>query len=117
MTNEELINTLIDAATKVGKGIARVKVPEEPGPQLLQLRVEVLARMKDDETCETVALQPTTPAEIEGGRLADPKALSHYPNALPGPIDAPTCPNCGHVGVREGASYKCLNCGASLRVS
>src|SRR3954465_1411241 len=28
--------------------------------------------------------------------------------------DAPTCPNCGHVAVRNGACYKCLNCGESL---
>jgi ribonucleoside-diphosphate reductase alpha chain len=28
--------------------------------------------------------------------------------------DAPTCPTCGHVAVRNGACYKCLNCGESL---
>ncbi len=31
--------------------------------------------------------------------------------------DAPTCPNCGHVAVRNGACYKCLNCGDSLGCS
>ena len=31
--------------------------------------------------------------------------------------DAPTCPNCGHVTVRSGACYKCLNCGESLGCS
>jgi ribonucleoside-diphosphate reductase alpha chain len=31
--------------------------------------------------------------------------------------DAPTCPNCGHVAVRNGACYKCLNCGESLGCS
>jgi len=31
--------------------------------------------------------------------------------------DAPTCPNCGHVTVRNGACYKCLNCGDSLGCS
>ena len=31
--------------------------------------------------------------------------------------DAPTCPNCGHVAVRSGACYKCLNCGESLGCS
>ncbi|WCJ61036.1 vitamin B12-dependent ribonucleotide reductase [Fontisphaera persica] len=31
--------------------------------------------------------------------------------------DAPTCPNCGHVTVRNGACYKCLNCGESLGCS
>jgi ribonucleoside-diphosphate reductase alpha chain len=31
--------------------------------------------------------------------------------------DAPTCPNCGHVTVRNGACHKCLNCGESLGCS
>jgi ribonucleoside-diphosphate reductase alpha chain len=31
--------------------------------------------------------------------------------------DAPTCPNCGHVAVRNAACYKCLNCGESLGCS
>ena len=31
--------------------------------------------------------------------------------------DAPTCPTCGHVTVRNGACYKCLNCGESLGCS
>ena len=31
--------------------------------------------------------------------------------------DAPTCPNCGSVTVRNGACYKCLNCGESLGCS
>jgi Ribonucleotide reductase, alpha subunit len=31
--------------------------------------------------------------------------------------DAPTCPSCGHVAVRNGTCYKCLNCGESLGCS
>jgi ribonucleoside-diphosphate reductase alpha chain len=31
--------------------------------------------------------------------------------------DAPTCPNCGHIAVRNGACFKCLNCGESLGCS
>ncbi len=31
--------------------------------------------------------------------------------------DAPTCPNCGSIAVRNGACYKCLNCGESLGCS
>jgi len=32
-------------------------------------------------------------------------------------LDAPTCPNCGHIAVRNGACFKCLNCGESLGCS
>jgi ribonucleoside-diphosphate reductase alpha chain len=48
-----------------------------------------------------------------GGRtvknLSD--AISHFMT------DAPTCPSCGHVAVRNGACFKCLNCGESLGCS
>jgi ribonucleoside-diphosphate reductase alpha chain len=37
--------------------------------------------------------------------------IAHYQ------LDAPTCPSCGHVAVRNGACYKCLNCGESLGCS
>ena len=39
------------------------------------------------------------------------EAIAHFQQ------DAPTCPNCGHVTVRNGACYKCLNCGESLGCS
>ena len=46
---------------------------------------------------------------------------SHQAQALTSMItnqqDAPTCPNCGHVAVRNGACFKCLNCGESLGCS
>jgi ribonucleoside-diphosphate reductase alpha chain len=38
-------------------------------------------------------------------------AIAHFQQ------DAPSCPNCGHVAVRNGACYKCLNCGESLGCS
>ena len=31
--------------------------------------------------------------------------------------DAPICDACGHITVRNGACYKCLNCGTSLGCS
>ncbi len=53
------------------------------------------------------------------GRAGDPQrtvmslsdSVAHFQQ------DAPTCPNCGHVAVRNGACYKCLNCGESLGCS
>jgi ribonucleoside-diphosphate reductase alpha chain len=56
--------------------------------------------------------KPARPA-VHGGRtvktLSD--TVAHFQQ------DAPTCPNCGHVAVRNGACYKCLNCGESLGCS
>ena len=31
--------------------------------------------------------------------------------------DAPPCDSCGHITVRNGTCYKCLNCGNSLGCS
>jgi ribonucleoside-diphosphate reductase alpha chain len=31
--------------------------------------------------------------------------------------DAPLCDVCGHITVRNGACYKCLNCGNSMGCS
>lgn len=31
--------------------------------------------------------------------------------------DAPMCDQCGHITVRNGACYKCLNCGNSMGCS
>jgi ribonucleoside-diphosphate reductase alpha chain len=31
--------------------------------------------------------------------------------------DAPVCNTCGHITVRSGTCYKCLNCGNSLGCS
>jgi ribonucleoside-diphosphate reductase alpha chain len=60
------------------------------------------------------AARPAKPAKAAPGRyevksLSD--AVAHFQQ------DAPTCPNCGHVAVRNGACYKCLNCGESLGCS
>jgi ribonucleoside-diphosphate reductase alpha chain len=62
------------------------------------------------------AIIPNAPGEnghSNGGRtiqtLSD--TVAHFQQ------DAPTCPNCGHVAVRNGACYKCLNCGESLGCS
>ena len=49
-------------------------------------------------------------------RSTKPKdALSEHLESLMG--DAPMCDVCGHITVRNGACYKCLNCGNSMGCS
>jgi len=50
-----------------------------------------------------------TPPERSVKTISD--SVAHFQQ------DAPACPNCGHVTVRNGACYKCLNCGESLGCS
>jgi ribonucleoside-diphosphate reductase alpha chain len=50
--------------------------------------------------------------------LATGHAVQHLNDAMAHfQQDAPICPNCGHVTVRNGACYKCWNCGESLGCS
>ena len=53
------------------------------------------------------AAQPVKVAKLE----------PHHPattvNIFVNQADAPSCPNCGHIAVRNGACYKCLNCGGT----
>jgi ribonucleoside-diphosphate reductase alpha chain len=100
--------------------------PELPMPGLLEEIKKKLNRPVPDlplsEDTEIVALKPANTLGNGGhngngltghGRtinsLSD--AIAHFQQ------DAPTCPNCGHVAVRNGACYKCLNCGESLGCS
>lgn len=57
---------------------------------------------------------PVKDEDIRGGEntsRAFDEAIAHFQK------DAPVCPNCGHITVRNGACYKCLNCGESLGCS
>jgi ribonucleoside-diphosphate reductase alpha chain len=76
--------------------------------------------ISDDDATIAVAAAPATaesaPTNGKGHTgtrsiqtLSD--AISHFQ------LDAPLCPNCGHVTVRNGACHKCLNCGESLGCS
>ncbi|MGD0258838.1 MAG: vitamin B12-dependent ribonucleotide reductase [Verrucomicrobiota bacterium] len=55
--------------------------------------------------------QPARPAPAERTVKTLSDSVAHFQQ------DAPTCPNCGHMTVRNGACYKCLNCGESLGCS
>jgi ribonucleoside-diphosphate reductase alpha chain len=52
----------------------------------------------------------TTGGDSEGG-----SALDKHLGKMMG--DAPFCDNCGHITVRNGACYRCLNCGSSMGCS
>jgi ribonucleoside-diphosphate reductase alpha chain len=52
------------------------------------------------------------------GKAGSEKAIASLNDALNHLMkDAPTCPKCGHLAVRNGACFKCLNCGESLGCS
>jgi ribonucleoside-diphosphate reductase alpha chain len=100
---------------------ARSQQPELAIPGLMEeLKKSVnrpvpeLPRTADDTEVEPAPVTPTG-GSARPDSAAPPRSLSdtvaHFQ------LDAPTCPNCGHVTVRNGACYKCLNCGESLGCS
>jgi ribonucleoside-diphosphate reductase alpha chain len=72
--------------------------------------VPELAHSTDTDLLELETVQAPSPKPaVEVKNLSD--SVAHFQQ------DAPTCPNCGNVTVRNGACYKCLNCGESLGCS
>jgi len=61
------------------------------------------------------ALQPDTDLDVSAPRPElDNEADAIQRAAHANQVDAPPCPDCGEIMVRNGACYKCLNCGESL---
>jgi ribonucleoside-diphosphate reductase alpha chain len=58
---------------------------------------------------ETSGLEPVPQAVVAGGRGGD--ADSGY--AMVNQADAPSCMDCGSIMIRNGACYKCPNCGST----
>jgi len=72
----------------------------------------VLPKLEERKTEEVVgqAELPVVSEKPQAKNAAD-SALSEMMG------DAPACPTCGHITVRNGSCYKCLNCGDSLGCS
>ena len=103
-----------------------VKQPDLPIPGLLEEIKKKINRpvpelpLSDDETTITTRSAVTNggyrhgngPGATQGRAITSiSDAIAHFQQ------DAPACPNCGHVTVRNGACFKCLNCGESLGCS
>jgi ribonucleoside-diphosphate reductase alpha chain len=82
-----------------------------------QVKPAELAAPIEDPTgrkLEPVELESTEFAE-DAGRVESHAALDAQLEEMMG--DAPVCDSCGHITVRNGACYKCLNCGNSMGCS
>jgi ribonucleoside-diphosphate reductase alpha chain len=72
----------------------------------------------DDPTTSRDSVESAPPLPASDARLAraEPQgALDAQLEEMMG--DAPICDSCGHMTVRNGACYKCLNCGNSMGCS
>ncbi len=100
--------------------------PELPMPGLLEeLKKKVNRPVSDLALSEDTEIMARKPANNLGngghqgnGSNGHGRTISSLNDAIAHfQQDAPTCPNCGHIAVRNGACYKCLNCGESLGCS
>jgi ribonucleoside-diphosphate reductase alpha chain len=88
--------------------------PKQP-KHVSQENAELYKRVREFEGQVKGSGHHDTPdARIIQERMGD-RGLSSQLSTLMG--DAPFCDTCGHITVRNGACYKCLNCGASVGCS
>jgi len=74
--------------------------------------------LADDGNTEILTKNPRPVAALISPQSHRPATgASVLTHMISGQADAPSCPNCGHIAVRNGACYKCLNCGESLGCS
>ena len=90
--------------------------PELAMPGLIEeIKKQINRPVPELPICEENDLVVTKPAQGQGQGHGH-RVLS-LTSMITNQQDAPTCPSCGHVAVRNGACYKCLNCGESLGCS
>jgi ribonucleoside-diphosphate reductase alpha chain len=91
--------------------LAHVK-PELPNPDPTETHAVA------DATIPPTSMRFDTPASVLAERAATAPTGSSLDAQLEDMMgDAPVCDGCGHITVRNGACYKCLNCGNSMGCS
>jgi ribonucleoside-diphosphate reductase alpha chain len=68
---------------------------------------DVHAETPDVQAALTTFEQPKVASDVMGFNQSMGKLMG----------DSPACSSCGHVTVRNGSCYKCLNCGNSMGCS
>ena len=92
--------------------VASRNQPELAMPGLLEeIKKKINRPVPELPICEDNDEVETTPAKANGNWTQTLTSM------IINQQDAPSCPNCGQITVRNGACYKCLNCGESLGCS
>jgi ribonucleoside-diphosphate reductase alpha chain len=113
----EANDTAGDAVSDEQEASAQPELPllTAPAPREKDTFVAVGATgARPAKPAEKTAARPGTNGASNGTYNAA-QAMNKELGKLMG--DAPMCDQCGHITVRNGACYKCLNCGASMGCS
>jgi ribonucleoside-diphosphate reductase alpha chain len=126
--NVKICTSIIDFVFRVlgMEYLGRTDFVQVPPQGIQKNRFENMARLAESSAQEAMDLSvSTSPAytETDVDLQATLPILANEPtDAMDAALhtmdgDAPACPTCGHITVRNGACYKCLNCGDSLGCS
>jgi len=91
-----------------------VQVPPKDKPQTESVAVEekpVAPVQKAEPVAPVQKAEPVATEQTENSVATVQEVLGDMMG------DAPACPDCGHITIRNGSCYKCLNCGNSLGCS
>ena len=80
-------------------------------PELSDVRI-VAAAVKTNEPVKGSHAKSTISSKMDGNGLDAVNAAAKSMQS-----DAPACNTCGHITIRSGTCYKCLNCGNSMGCS
>ncbi|MDA0754266.1 MAG: adenosylcobalamin-dependent ribonucleoside-diphosphate reductase, partial [Candidatus Marinimicrobia bacterium] len=89
-----------------------VAVEEKPQPTAPVQPAEPVA--VEEKPQPTAPVQPAQPVAVEQAENSVATVQEVLGDMMG---DAPACPDCGHITIRNGSCYKCLNCGNSLGCS
>jgi ribonucleoside-diphosphate reductase alpha chain len=84
---------------------------EKKTPELSDVRIVVPKISKTSDVEPVRPAKANTPKKVEAGMDAINAAAKSMQS------DAPACNTCGHITIRSGTCYKCLNCGNSMGCS
>jgi ribonucleoside-diphosphate reductase alpha chain len=101
-------------------GYKESTAPRHPQPDLPMAGLtdveKSAANRPSQELLPTAGLAEFINVKAGGGMMGHAQTISLTATFV-NQTDAPACPSCGSMTVRNGACYKCLNCGESLGCS
>ncbi len=85
---------------------------EKKTPELSDVRIVGPAAKATEQPVAKAAVKTTISVKAEAGSMDAVNAAAKSMQS-----DAPACNVCGHITIRSGTCYKCLNCGNSMGCS
>jgi ribonucleoside-diphosphate reductase alpha chain len=101
MTSEAPSVEPVEMGQKKNEPVAEVKEAKPVAEVKEATPVAEVKEAKPTEKAQATSNSVTTVQEVLGDMMGD----------------APACNECGHITIRNGSCYKCLNCGNSLGCS